>query len=210
MIFQAYKQCDGIADVIFAVHSPKNLGPSKYRKEKEFVKRVATTLNIAPGRSRVSLILYSNFATVRAELGEKTTMDSFSNLVDGLPHERGETRIDRALKLSRSLFDSSGATRRGVPKILILLASGRQTAAPNALNLEDAARPLHEANVRILAVGMGQDVEENELRAVTLKDEDMFLAPSFNDLISLSGSVSKITCQAASKYWLFASNVTNS
>ena len=203
-IFEAYKQCDGIADVIFAVHSPESLVPSNYRKEKEFVKRVATSLNIEPGRSRVALILYSNFATVSAELGEKTTMVSFSNLVDGLPHERGETRIDRVLKLARSLFDSRGASRQGVPKVLIVLTSGKQTAAPDALNLRNAARPLHEADVRILAVGIGQDVDENELRAIVVKNEDVFLAPSFDDLVILSGSVANITCEAASKYELFA------
>ena len=120
--------------------------------------------------------------------------------MDGLPHESGETRIDRALKLARSLSNPTGATRRGVPKILILLTNGKQTIAADSLSLEDAARPLHEANVRILAVGMGQNVDEKELSSVVLKDEDVFLAPSFDDLVSLSGSVSKITCEAASKY----------
>ena len=188
--------------MIFAVHAPESLGPSNYRKQKEFVKKIATAMNIAPGRSRVALILYSNFATVSAELGSKTTLNSFNNLVDGLTHESGETRIDRALKLARSLFDPSGATRQGVPKILILLTSGQQTVASDALSLEDAARPLHEADVKILAVGMGQNVNEKELQSVVLKNEDVFLAPSFDDLISLSGSVSKITCEAASKYSL--------
>ena len=186
--------------MIFAVHSPESLGPSNYRKQKEFVKRIATALNITPSRSRVALILYSNFATASAQLGSKTTLDSFNNLLDGLPHESGETRIDRALKLARSLFDPTGATRRGVPKILILLTSGKQTIAADSLRLEDAARPLHEADVRILAVGMGQNVDEKELSSVVLKDEDVFLALSFDDLVSLSGSVSKTTCEAASKY----------
>ena len=195
----AYKQCSGIADVIFAVHSPESLSPLNYRKEKEFVKRAATTLNIAPGRTRVALILYSNFATVSAELGEKATIDSFINLVDGLSHERGETRIDRALKLSRSLFDSSGATRRGVPRILILLTNGKQTTASDALSLKEAARPLHEAGVRILTVGIGQDVDENELREIARTAEDVFVAPSYDDLVKLSGSVSKVACEAASK-----------
>ena len=85
--------------MIFAVHSSDSLSPLNYRKEKEFVKRVATTLNIAPGKSRVGLILYSNFATVSAELGDKSTLELFNNLVDGLPHKSGKTRIDRALKL---------------------------------------------------------------------------------------------------------------
>ena len=66
--------------MIFAVHSPDGLSPLNYRKEKEFVKRVATTLNIAPGKSRVGLILYSNFATVSAELGDKSTL-ACQNLV---------------------------------------------------------------------------------------------------------------------------------
>ncbi|XP_073236997.1 collagen alpha-3(VI) chain-like [Porites lutea] len=193
----AYRQCDGIGDVIFAVHSPDSLSPLNYRKEKEFVKRVATTLNIAPGKSRVGLILYSNFATVSAELGDKSTLELFNNLVDGLPQKSGKTRIDRALKLAFSLFHTTGAIRRAVPKILILLASEKQTLVPEVSNLKDAAHPLHKANIRILAVGMGQGFEETDLRTVTRTAKDVFLAPAFEDLFSLSGSISKITCEAA-------------
>lgn len=200
--FIAYEQCDGIADVIFAVHAPATLRPSDYRKEKEFVKMVARGLDIAPGRSRVGLILYSNFATVSAEIGAKTTLDSFQNLVDGLPHEKGKTRIDRALKLATSLFDpsASGAMRPGVPRILILLTNGKQTEEPDAITLDHAARPLFEADVRILVVGFGQNLDEGELQALALKEDYVFLAHNFDNLGMLGEAVSKITCQAASKY----------
>lgn len=187
--------------MVFAIHSSRSLTPSNYRKEKELVKRVAATLNIAPGRSRIALILYSNFATTAIRLDEGKTLASFDNLVDGLPHERGVTRIDRALKLARSIFDSNGVTRRGVPKIFILLTDGKQTVAPDARTLDEAARPLHETDVRIFVVGMGNNVDVEELQAVALDKEDVFLAPSFDNLVSLtSGSLSKAMCEAASKY----------
>lgn len=186
--------------MVFAVHSSRGLTPSNYRKEKELVKRVAATLNIAPGRSRIALILYSNFATAAVRLDEEKTLASFDNLVDGLPHERGVTRIDRALKLARSIFDSNGVTRRGVPKIFILLTDGKQTMAQDVLTLDEAARPLHERNVKIFVVGMGSNVDVEELKAVALDKEDLFLAPSFDNLVSLSGSLSKKMCQVASKY----------
>lgn len=124
-------------------------------------------------------------------------MKSFNNLVDGLPHEQGKTRIDRALKLARSLFDSSGTKRQGVPKILIVLTTDKQSAGPDAMSLADTARPLHETGVRIIMVGIGQTVDQSELRAVVLKEEDVLLAPSFDDLVSSSDSVSKVICEAA-------------
>ncbi|CAH3124523.1 unnamed protein product [Pocillopora meandrina] len=195
----AYKKCDGVADVIFAIHSSGTLSPSEYRKEKELVKRVATTLNISPGRSRVALILYSNFATAALRLDEKITMESFDNLVDSLPHERGVTRIDRALKLARSIFDSETAVaRRGVPKVLILFTDSKQTVAQDAFNLVEAARPLlYENDVRILAVGIGNNVDVRELRATTVDEKDVFLSPSLENLLSLSGSLSEAMCEAA-------------
>ena len=186
--------------MVFAVHSSRSLTPSNYRKEKELVKRVAATLNIAPGRSRIALILYSNFATAAVRLDEEKTLASFDNLVDGLPHERGVTRIDRALKLARSIFESNGVTRRGVPKIFILLTDGKQTVAQDALTLADAARPLHETDVKIFVVGMGNKVDVEELQTVALDKEDVLLAPSFENLVSLSGSLSKTMCESASKY----------
>lgn len=190
---------------MFAVHSSRSLTPSNYRKEKELVKRVAATLNIEPGRSRIALILYSNFATAAVTLDEEKTLASFDNLVDGLPHERGVTRIDRALKLARSIFNSRGViTRRGVPKIFILLTDGKQTVAQDALTLDEAARPLHEADVKIFVVGMGSNADVGELQSVALDKEDVFLAPSFDNLVSLSGPLSKIMCETASKYSSFS------
>lgn len=186
--------------MVFAVHSSRSLTPANYRKEKELLKRVAATLNIAPGRSRIALILYSNFATAAVTLDEEKTLASFDNLVDGLPHERGVTRIDRALKLARSIFRGV-ITRRGVPKIFILLTDGKQTLAQNALTLDEAARPLHEADVKIFVVGMGSNVDVGELQAVALDKEDVFLAP-FDNLVSLSGPLSKTMCETASKYTL--------
>lgn len=195
----AYKQCDGVADVVFAIHSSGTLSPSEYRKEKELVKRVATTLNISPGRSRVALILYSNFATAALRLEEKITMESFDNLVDSLPHERGVTRIDRALKLARSIFDSDSAVKlRGVPKVLMLFTDSKQTVAQDALTVVDAARPLlYEDDVKILAVGMGNKADIGELRAMTVDKNDVFLSPSLENLLTLSGSLSEAICKAA-------------
>lgn len=188
--------------MVFAIHSSGTLSPSEYRKQKELVKRVATTLNISPGRSRVALILYSNFATAALRLDKKITMESFDNLVDSLPHERGVTRIDRALKLARSIFDSDSAVvRRGVPKVLILFTDSKQTVAQDAFNLVEAARPLlYEDDVRILAVGMGNNVDVRELRATTVDEKDVFLSPSLENLLSLSGSLSEAMCEAASEY----------
>ena len=150
--------------------------------------------------SRVALILYSNFATVIAQLGEETASASFNTLVDGLPYEGGLARMDRALRLASSaIFDPKTANRRNVPKILILLSGGKQTTARDAVSLEDASHHLHKAGVRILSIGMGNNVDFQEFRPISQREEDIFLAPSFDDLLRLSGSISKIICEASSK-----------
>ena len=117
--------------------------------------------------------------------------------MDGLPYERGTTRIDLALeKAAQEIFPQA---RQGVPKIAILITDGKQSQAADAKGLTDASEPLRKAGVRVLAVGIGSGVDPDELRLLTESDEDVVVTQTFADLLLQLGNLTSRTCQLAGK-----------
>lgn len=103
---------------------------------KQFISRMASLFNISPTGTRVAVILYSNEAKTEIDFGSYTSHGSFRDAVLRLPHQRGLTRIDRALKVAYDdLYGPTGSSRRGVQKIAVVLTDGRQTPAVDAVPL---------------------------------------------------------------------------
>ena len=182
-------------DLAFILDSSGSIGKTNYLKEKHFVKQLARSFGLAPGQSRAALVLYSSSASVQARFGQYQTLDEFDKAVDGLPYERGTTRIDLALeKAAQEIFPQA---RQGVPKIAILITDGKQTQAADAKGLTDASEPLRKAGVRVLAVGIGSGVDPDELRLLTESDEDVVVTQNFADLLLQLGNLTSRSCQLA-------------
>ena len=189
--------CETPVDLAFILDSSGSIGKTNYLKEKHFVKQLARSFGLAPGQSRAALLLYSSSASVQARFGQYQTLDEFEKAVDGLPYERGTTRIDLALeKAAQEIFPQA---RQGVPKIAILITDGKQSQAADAKGLTDASEPLRKAGVRVLAVGIGSGVDPDELRLLTESDEDVVVTQTFADLLLQLGNLTSRTCQLAGK-----------
>ena len=182
-------------DLAFIVDSSASIGSKNYMKEKHFVKQLARSFGVAPGHSRAALVLYSNSSSVKAGFDQYPSLEEFQQSVDDLPYERGLTRIDLALeKANQEVFPQA---RKGVPKIAILITDGKQTQAADSKGLREASEPLQRAGVRVLAVGIGSGVDPDELRLVTVSDDDVVVAQGFPDLLVQIGNLTRRACELA-------------
>ena len=182
-------------DVAFIIDSSGSIGRRNYLKQKNFVKEVAKSFGLAPDQSQAAMVLYSNTASVQARFGQYASTEEFAKAVDALPYERGQTRIDRALDVAAT--DIFSEARAGVPKLALLITDGTQTAAADAKGLREASEPLRKAGVRVLAVGVGSGVDQDELRLVTDSDDDVVLAADFQDLLLKIGNLTSRACELA-------------
>ena len=181
-------------DVAFIIDSSGSISRRNYMKLKTFVKESAKSFGLAPNQSQAAMVLYSTTASVKARFGEYATMEEFAKAVDALPHERGQTRIDRALDLAAT--DIFPEARAGVPKLALLITDGRQTQASDAKGLREAYEPLRKAGVRVLVLGIGS-VDQNELRLVTETDDDIVVVTEFQDMLLKIGDVISRACLLA-------------
>ena len=126
------------------------------------------------------------------------TNAGFNAAVDALQYVGGETRIDKALQLASSeLLTERSGSRAGVAKVVVLLTDGRQSKAPDGLDLQKAAAPLLSAGVRIFAVGIGSDVDKKELQLVVDKSDDVIVVPSYDGLATRVRQLSIATCESS-------------
>lgn len=192
-----WKSCNTTVDLAFIIDSSGSIARRNYVKIKAFVKYLARSFGISPTGSRAGIVLYSTTASVKAHFGKYSTVEEFNNLVDILPHERGLTYIDKALELAASqLFPRA---RKDVPKIAMLLTDGEQTDPDGTVNLRLASAPLRRQGVRLIAFGVGKNINVRELRLAVERDEDVVRVMKFDDLINKVRNYTKSLCEAAGK-----------
>ena len=182
----------------FLVDSSGSIGTSNFEKQKKFLKSVARTLSFGSGIARVGALVYSDVATIQFSFKNCSGSHTFMRAMEHIPYYGRTTRIDRALSLANTeLFSKKGGVRPYVAKTLLLLTDGRQTQAPDSVSLERAVKPLKDKKVSTLTLGIGNQTNVNELRALVDDDDDVLAVASFDDLFSSLHSVSEMLCAKA-------------
>lgn len=174
------------ADIVFVVDSSNEVTSQDYTKEKQFVKSVTRALNLAPEKSRVAVVIYSDYATTPVHFTDYQTAERFNNAVDNLRHLRRTRRMDRALIETVNVLKQA---RPSVPKIVVFLTSGRQDAG--APTLDAAARALNETGAKTYLVAIGQRPDLRELLVIVEKPDGVISVKAFGDLEQQSRSIGK-------------------
>ena len=184
--------CKSKVDVGFILDSSGSLR-NDYDKEKDFLKALAATFGISKDTSRAGVVTFSYNAEHSILLTDHDNLALFNEAVDRIPLMGSTTRIDRALRLSqRELFSIQNGGRPGIPKVLVLLTDGSQTDDSDAEDPGAVADEIRKKGVRILIIGIGSGVNQEELLRLGGSEDNVFSASSFEDLIS-GEFVNKVT-----------------
>ena len=84
--------------------------------------------------------------------------------------------------------------RPGFPKAVIVMTDGRQTRDPDAVELDIAADPIHRQGARVLVVGIGPEISQNELRMIAKDPSYVFNVQSFENLRKATRDVAASAC----------------
>ena len=189
-------KCSEDADLAFVVDTSGSISDENFKKQKDFIKVLASSFDPILAEHQLGLISYSSDAQVEVSFQEKADRKQFEQAVDLIPHTKGRTRLDKALELASSrLFTASGGTRSGKRKIMIVLTDGRQSQDPDTVPLKDAVLPLRQLGVRIYAVAIGDEVDLKELHQVSERNEDVFPVSDFDDLANMANDIALNTCR---------------
>ena len=196
MLFSQTEKCNPNVDVAFLIDSSGSISGKNYRKVKTFVANLAANFNISPRGSRAAVVVYSTGASTDIKFTDFTSSESFGRAVQQLTHQRGFTRIDLALQRAYyDLFSPRADSRYDVPKIAFLLTDGEQTPSPGAMPLDRTAGFLKNEGVRLITIGIGNNVKEEELKSIASSDKDVILADTFDGLLEEVDPLTKSACE---------------
>ena len=183
-------------DIAFLIDSSSNSGIKNYRRETFLTKLVAQRLGISPSRSQAAIILYGESAKIEAYFGHHTNTGYFERTVNRLPHfpsQNGGKRLKEALHLAATkVFPGA---RKSVSKAVVVLTCGAQSE-----DLKIPVKNLRNAGVRILVVGVGDDVHIKELRNITESENDIFLSKAYGDLTQTADAIVENVCPRNGKF----------
>lgn len=189
-------------DLAFLLDSSSNAGEVGYQAQKDFVKLVSRSLPISLTGSRVGVISYNAEACVDVTFQEYSNANGLQAAIDVLKFKGGGSRIDKALDLALDgLFSVKGGARLGIPKVSVLLTD-LETNITEYDTLRKAVAQYKTDGVEVIAVGVGPEVDLQELRVLVGSEEYLLGVESFERLSDLAEKLTLLACKAAGKHTL--------
>ena len=198
--------CDIVVDIGFILDSSGSL-KNDYSKEKDFLKSLAATFGISANGSRAGIVTFSYYSEHSIKLNDFTDISSFIAAVDKIPLMGSTTRIDKALRLAKKeMFSLKNGGRAGIPKVLILLTDGSQTADVDAEDPALVADEFRNAGIPLIAVGIGAGVNKTELNHIAGGESNAYSADSFDELVDSSfiDTINEDTCNTGKLVVMFS------
>ncbi len=167
---------------------------------RDFVKRAITDsrfpIDTERDRFQFAVATFSDSATVQFDFRAHRDLQSLVAAVDGLSHAGGNTDITTGLNTVReSIFlDPASGNRAYIPDILILITDGLDSERDHAA-MDTQADLTKQAGITILSVGVGNNVDSQQLRNISSNDQ-AFMASNFTVLGTLLDELTAATCAA--------------
>lgn len=159
-----------------------------------FVKALIAGFPIGSNLTRVGALTFSDFASIEFYLDEYYDEDEMQDAVDDIELSEGETNIYDGLRLMRTqIFRERNGDRPDVQNIAVVITDGQ--ANLEAAKIEDEARQSHELGVEIFAVGVTNDTDMGQLRAIASDEDHVFTVEDFEGLYSIIDNIISTACQ---------------
>lgn len=178
----------------FIVDSSESVGEGGFQEAKNFMWAVISNFEISNNDTLVGIIRYSTQATVMFDFqfSADNNILLLKETIDNIPYAEGGTRTERALQLALTdLFSDKGGSRPEVPKILVVMTDGK---SDNALGVARASMALKRRHMTLVAVGIGEEVDMEELLLMASTAEDVIRINTFSELKKHVGRVRDKVC----------------
>ena len=148
-----------------------------FSAQKEIVKSMLDTLQITPNTTLLGAVTYGRDATVSIRFGSVDNTRDTKNAIDAIQTPGDGTNLNNAMEVARDkLFSPVYGSRSGTPKTLLVFVNKRPSDFP--LDLAKVTKTFKDAQIKIVVVGMGDEVDESQLKNIADKE---YLPKSISD-----------------------------
>lgn len=187
---------DGKKDVVFLIDG-SDRNKESFSSMQNFILLLAETLNLEQNRDRISVVQYSDKATVDFFLNTHFSgQDEVIDTIKQLRHKGGELLFTGAALqyVKDNVFSVLSGSRRleGVPQILVLLTAGRSRD-----DVRGPVKALKEIGVFPLSIGT-PDADTLELQTISYQPNYFFIV-NFDNLFTIKEDVWSLIKEASNK-----------
>jgi hypothetical protein len=190
-------------DLVFVVDSSGSIqfaSNANWGIIKDFMVDIVSRLTIGTSDTQIGVVLFSNNAENVFYLNSFSNGGDVTNAIQQLPYLDGSTNTQAGiLKMLSEQFVVSRGDRSGAQNVAIVITDGESTVNPE--NTIPAAMQARNADVSIFSIGIGDRINEAELRLMSsvpqARDTNYFLSPTFDALSSISSAIATGACNTA-------------
>jgi len=188
-------ECDGFSDVVILLDSSGSIGVPNFQKQLEFlaglVGKFQLAYNVRTGY-QFSVVSFSDAVKEEFNLKMYTTTSALQGAIGRIPYMSSGTKTDMGLNyIAQNSFLSSKGGRAGAVKIVLVITDGR---SENSAGTKQRADELRKSGAIVLAIGVGNDIFEDELEWIASTKTNVFRVENFEVLGTIEKMVEKRTC----------------
>ncbi|PWA15401.1 hypothetical protein CCH79_00008591 [Gambusia affinis] len=182
-------------DLAFILDTSSSVGKENFEKIRQWVANLVESFDVAPDKTRVAVVRYSDRPTPEFTLGKYRTLEDVKRAARNIRYLGGDTRTGDAISYTTTnIFTERNGARpaeRGIQKVAILLTDG--LSQDYVLEPSKAAA---RAGIRMFAVGIGEALkEELEEIAAEPKNAHVFHVTDFNAIDKIRGRLRRRLCE---------------
>ncbi|CAE1239155.1 COL6A [Acanthosepion pharaonis] len=185
-------------DLVFILDDSNTIWDKLFQKQLNFVNNFIDLMNVGMGvnQVRVGVETFSEFAHAKVTMGNSIDKASLKKRIRAISRENAPwTNTGDALrKLLSTMFKEEHGSRPNVKRVAILLTDGNSQNKEATLQAADAC---HDANIKVFAVAIGDNIDYTEVKAIASdpKARFYFQIPDFDALDKISNSLIHRTCK---------------
>jgi uncharacterized protein YegL len=188
--------CEHKLDIVFVVDESGSIGKDNFEIMKDFLANFVDAFDLDGGKSRISTVKYSLFfrITLLNSLEKGTTSAAAKKAILDTNYGSGGTATGTAMQYAK---DKILNTARGeAEQVVIVFTDGKTNMGDKPGPVGDKMR---EAGIHVVAVGVTDEVDQEELTAIAGTDKDNIF--HIQDFASLAGNgalrqtIMKLVCK---------------
>lgn len=184
-----------MADIAFVLDSSGSVGLDNWNKMLEFVNTLVKDIGVGMDRTRVAVIVYGSTAETMIKL-KNDYYHNITQQISALRWQDSNTNTSGGIwKMMQEVFngdeDNSG-DRSLAPNIGIVVTDGKSTYDAH-LTIPTANAAKHKGTIMV-AVGVGDQVDENELNGIASNGSLVLRVDNFDDFGKITSNLKQTAC----------------
>ncbi|NWU64641.1 COLA1 protein, partial [Pterocles burchelli] len=156
------------ADLVFILDGSYSVGPENFEIIKSWLVNITRNFDIGPKFIQVGVVQYSDYPVLEIPLGTHESTENLIREMESIHYLGGNTRTGRAIQFA---FDHLFAkSSRFLTKIAVVLTDGKSQD-----EVKDVAAEARKNKITLFAIGVGSEIEEDELKAIANKPSSTYV-----------------------------------